>query len=380
MDDTTVVILIDALGFEIAARHGFQPGSLSTRCRLKTVLGFSQAALTTIVTGTAVEHHGIWMMYAFARRGSPFGWVRFMPGPASMQRRWMRNLVRWKLDHLDRIQSYYSLYAVPRDVLPYLDLPARRNLFTVGGVDGVHSIFDELKRRGIPVFVRDYRTPEEEAFEELEQSVRRGAASFYLLYTAGLDSLLHRYGTGDARIAERLEWYRKRIERICSIDQRISVYVFGDHGMCDVTERHDLISQVDALGLLVPEDFIPFYDSTVARFKVYTERADSALRSLLTGFHWGRLLGEVELAQLGTFFGNGRYGDLIFVTNGGLIILPSYMSTEMVKGMHGYHPDEECMYGAMLTNTELPEGPLSIGDVARIIVPGFSPRSGGGGW
>jgi hypothetical protein len=379
MEEATVVILIDALGFEIAEHHGFQPDQLSTRCRLETVLGFSQAALTTIVTGTAVDHHGIWMMYAFARRGSPFGWIRLMPGAASMQRRWMRNLVRWKLEHIDRIQSYYSLYAVPRDVLPYLDLPARRSLFSAGGVEGIHSIFDELKRRGTAVFLRDYRTPEEKAFEELERSVREGAASFYLLYTAGLDSLLHRYGTGDTRIAGRLEWYRERIERICSIDRRISVYVFGDHGMCDVTEGHDLISRVDALGLAVPTDFVPFYDSTVARFMVFTERADGALRALLADCRWGRLLGEEELTKLGTYFGDGRYGDLIFVTNVGSIILPSYMSAEMVKGMHGYHPGEECMYGAMLTNAGLPEGPLSIGDLARIFVPGFTPGSGGGG-
>ncbi|MCK4236573.1 MAG: hypothetical protein KAX38_05605, partial [Candidatus Krumholzibacteria bacterium] len=114
MEVNTVVILIDALGFELAARHRFHPGGLTNRVRLGTVLGFSQAALTSIFTGLTPDRHGLWMMYSFAHGSSAFGWLRLIPKSVSSEKLWLRRLIRWKLENLDGVRSYYSLYSVPR--------------------------------------------------------------------------------------------------------------------------------------------------------------------------------------------------------------------------------------------------------------------------
>ena len=92
MDRGTVVILIDALGHSIARRHGFRPADLPVAARLRTVLGFSQAAIASILTGVMPDRHGLWMMYSFARNGSPFGWLRLVPRGVSAQRLWLRAL------------------------------------------------------------------------------------------------------------------------------------------------------------------------------------------------------------------------------------------------------------------------------------------------
>ena len=378
MNRSTIVILIDALGFEIARRHGFRPAPLPFQGRLRTVFGFSQAALTTIFTGLRPDRHGLWLMYSFAAERSPFGWLGLLPPGATMERRWVRRLARWKLERLDRIASYYSLYDIPRNVLRHLDLPARRNLFAPGGVRECRSVFDELERTGGARLIWDYRTPEDESFDALEKAVGEQRASFYLLYTAGLDSALHRYGSGDERIGRRLAWYGERIARIAGLCPKSSVFVFGDHGMCDVTAHHDLISSIDALGLSVPGDYIPFYDSTMARFRVFSERAARSLGGVLEGCRWGRLLDSEELSHLGTSFPDGRFGDLVFLADVGSIILPSYMSRQAVSGMHGYHPDSPCMDGALFTNVEIPSPELFVGDLAGFMVPGFTPDGAGG--
>ena len=150
----TVVILIDALGFEMAERHGFRPAALPDRTRLKTVLGFSQAALTSILTGSAPDVHGLWMMYSFAPVRSPFGFLRGLKSFGGTDRLWVRELLRWKLSKIDRISAYYSLYDIPGEVLCRLDLPARISTFDPCGGGKRRTIVDQAYEDGEP-FVRD---------------------------------------------------------------------------------------------------------------------------------------------------------------------------------------------------------------------------------
>jgi len=365
----TIVILIDALGYEIVERHGFKPSGLSNPARVKTVLGFSQAALTTILTGLEPSEHGLWMMYAFAGGHSPFRWLRTVP--ISSERRRLRNSIRWVLDHLYRVGSYYSLYSVPREVFPYLDLPARRRMFGPGGAGPKRNIFDDLEARGDAWRAWDYTVEEEEAFDALERSVERGDDAFRFLYTAGLDSTMHGHGTGGEPVRCHLDWYSDRIERIIAQTRGERVVVLGDHGMCDVKRYLDLMQLVEKLGLRMPGDFIPFYDSTMARFRVRTDEAGKRLEGLLADLQGGHLLDREEAERLGVVFPDVRFGDLVFLVDPGTIILPSYMAREGVAAVHGYHPETPCMYSALFSNEETPVFPVTLTDIADYLLPGF---------
>ena len=58
---------------------------------------------------------------------------------------------------------------------------------------------------------------------------------------------------------------------------------------------------------------------------------------------------------LGAYFPDGSYGESIFLMNEGEIVLPSFMSSDPVLGMHGYHPDAQHSYTTLVTNaTEQP--------------------------
>jgi predicted AlkP superfamily pyrophosphatase or phosphodiesterase len=380
MSGSTIVILIDALGAALAERHGFYPPSLPARARVKTVLGFSQAALASIVTGLPPEKHELWMMYSFARKSSPFAWLALMPRSASARRLWLRRLIRWELAHVSHVRGYYSLYDVPREIFPRLDLPARRDIFTPRGAGKVRTIFDDLDGNSVPYMVWDYRIPEARAFDELEEAVRREEANFYFLYTAGLDSDLHRCGTTAPRVKDHLAWYRDRIERVAGAARGVGgadMVVLGDHGMCDVTSHIDIMGPVEALGLEIPRDFVPFYDSTMARFKLNSTRSRDLLEKLLSSRPSGRIMKSGDLKGLGAAFPDGRFGDLVFLADPGVIILPSYMGSEPMAAMHGYHPDTEGMYSVMLSNRGLPSRELSLCDVAGIVLPGFKPGDGG---
>jgi hypothetical protein len=380
METRTIVILIDALGFTISEAGGFRPASLPFKARIRTVLGFSQAALTSIFSGLTPAEHGLWMMYSFAKTSSPFAWLALVPGSVSARALWLRRIMRWSLAHVSRMRGYYSLYDIPREILPRLDLPARRDIFKPDPRGALRTIFDDLEERSIPYLVWDYRIPETRAFDELEVAVRGRKATFYMLYTAGLDSDMHRHGSAAPRVRERLAWYGNRIDRIAAAADDVGgadIVVLGDHGMCDVTRSADIMGPVAHLGLRIPRDCIPFYDSTMARFKINSARARDSLENLLGGQSFGRILGAAELEGLGVAYTDGRFGDLVFLADPGVLIIPSYMGSEAVAAMHGYHPDSEDMFSVMRSNRDLPSRELSLCDVARIMLPGFEPARGG---
>lgn len=365
----TIVIIIDALGDEIARTHGFAPPSLGHRARLRTVLGFSQAALTSILTGASPAEHGLWMMYRFDRLRSPFRFVGALSPVAGTERRWVRDLIRWKIGRFDRVTGYYSLYRVPAGVLARLDIPARRSVFETGGGGRRRSILDEAARRG-EIFVRDYRTPSERSFDDLEATLRSGRTGFNLLYTAELDADLHAYGTKDRRVGERLERLGRRIELIARAFPDDRMFVLGDHGMCDVTGTIDVMGAVEGSGLSRFPDTIPFYDSTMARFAA---RADDArrLEDMLSSLPGGRLLSPDEREALGVPGPGSGYGEVMFLCDPGIVILPSHMGIDRVAGMHGYHPDAPCMDSLLLSRDPVPPGTATICDIAAVLLPGF---------
>jgi len=375
-----ILIIIDALGYRIAEKYNFRPEGFPVRNRLRTVPGFSQSALTSILTGCNPDEHGLWMMYSFNRDSSPLRWLSLLPKGISSKRRWLRRLIDWKLRRIDGIRSYYSLYSVPKKVLPFVDIPAAKNTFLPGGGGECRTILDELSGREAEIFIRDYHTPEKESFSHLKNAVAGGSYNFHLLYTAGLDSALHSFGTSHPEIENRLRWYEGQLRDIAAADKEAELIVLGDHGMCDVRNSIDIITGVEELDLDIPYDYIPFYDATMARFRVFNKAAEEKITGFLSEIDGGSILDYNGKKELNIYFEDNHFGDIIYLLREGTIINPSYMGEDMIEGMHGYHPDCECMYSSMCSNVEGAESAESIVDIAGLIIPGFgSVRKGGYG-
>lgn len=373
MSERTIVIIIDALGHSLCLKHGFNPEGLRYRARLRTVLGFSQAALATIFSGRIPSEHGLWMMYSFCDRGGPLKWLSFVPPFLASHRRMVREAVGFYIRRIMRIKSYFSLYDIPVSVLPYLDLPARGDIFAPRGAT-VWTIFDELSARKEKFRVWDYRVPEQKSFFELEREIVAAEYEFLLLYTPALDAELHRSGCSDDRIKSKLDKYSETLERIVRLVGESGggrIIVLGDHGICDVEKTIDVVSRVNRLDLRTSEDYLAFYDSTMARFRFFSDRARSGICECLSRISEGMLLGPSELDSLGVGSPDGRFGDIVFLAKPGYIISPSFMGDSRMAAMHGYHPDCEEMYSIIMSNEDLPRGEYSLEEIAFILCPDF---------
>jgi len=363
-----VVALVDALGWTLAARvPGFAP-ALPHRRRLDTVLGFSSGALPTIFTGRMPAEHGRWLMYRRAAGGaSPFrgfGATRLLPGRVRRGPRLARLLSR--VVAARGVRGYFHLYEVPRERLPFFDLPERRDPFAPGGLPG-GALWETLESRGVTWRAWTWRTPEAEAVEALLASVARGRERFLFLYTADLDARLHREGSQGAGVRRALEGYAalagREIEAGRRAGREVWFYLLSDHGMVDVTRTVDVAAALAATGTRAPRDYEVFLDSTFARFWWRAPAARRAVEAALAALPGGRWLDDAALAREGCLFVDRAYGESVWLADPGALIVPSFMGRAPLAAMHGYDPAHPDMAAGLWSNRPVPEAVRHLRDV-----------------
>jgi len=119
------------------------------------------------------------------------------------------------------------------------------------------------------------------------------------------------------------------------------------------------------------KDYAVVYDSTMARFWFFNERARQQITDCLNEVPEGRILTDSELADLGTLFTDRRFGELIFLVKEGVLIVPSHMGQRPIRGMHGYDPAEAQSYAVLCTNQKtIPDEIAAIPDIYSLMTRG----------
>ena len=202
---------------------------------------------------------------------------------------------------------------------------------------------------------------------ELEEDRQR----CYLVYWTKLDALMHEYGTGAPEVERHVRWYESAIRRVAEVGSQrggdTRVFVFSDHGMIDTTETTDVMGPVGALGLRYGKDYVAFFDSTLARFSFFSDRARRTVETLLSEQPGGDILSAEAMKALGVYDSEVRYGELVFLTRPGVIIEPSYMGTRAPKAMHGFHPDAAGSDAHFTSNVDAGRPVKSVMDVYSVM-------------
>jgi hypothetical protein len=360
-----LVVLMDAFGWQIAQRLEFMTDVLPHRGPLRTVLGYSSGAIPTMLTGKSPAEHGRWNLFYYDEAGSPFRWLRharFLP-----ERVLDNRVARKALKELGRrALGLGALFdcAVKPTLLPWFNWAEKSNIYETRGIPGATSIFDELAAAGIPHRVYTYhRYRDAEVFEQAGRDIRSGVARFFFLYLSEVDAFLHQHRTDDARIVQTFAWYERQLRDLLTLARRhdpdAEMTILSDHGMAPVRHHRDLARDINALGLTMPTDYLAVYDSTMARFWFFTDRARRRIVERLAQLRCGRTLTDDELETLGIRFSDRRYGDLVFLMEPGWLITSSDFNANgwLPAGMHGYHPDDPDSDAIFLSSRE-PSRPM----------------------
>ncbi len=377
-------LFIDAFGWEVYQRNRFfLDGLVRDSKRLETILGYSSACDPSIISGLLPNQHGMWSSFFYAPRTCPYRWLRhlrWLPDSIFSRGRVRYWMSQW-IKKLHGFTGYFMIYNVPFKYLPYFDYSEKRSIWREGLLHG-STIFNQLDAQGIPYCVHKSGTSDAERFAALRGELQRGAIDFAYVSLGRLDALMHKVGNTGPQVTELVQWYDRQVrETLATAEaayEEVSWYVFTDHGMHNTTGGYNLIADVEKLGLTYGKDYVAFYDATMGRFWTLTEPARAALTGLLATHSQGRLLPDDELRELGVYFADRQYGDLIFLMNSAVQIVPSYMGNSRMPGIHGFHPHDADSCASMLSNRPLPESLRRIHEIYGLMrreVPALGPAA-----
>ena len=367
-------IFIDACGWEIIRHDPFANDFAPDRKRLESVFGYSSACIPSILSGCWPEEHRNWCYFVYDPRNSPFKSLRplrWLPRTITSRRifrRWLSKFVKVQL----KFRGYFDLYNIPFKYISLFDFTEKKSPLKPAGMNRGPNIFDFLEIRGIPYHVSDPSKSEQVNLQAVTADIRSERIDFAFVYWPDLDGLLHRVGNQSPEVPEKLRQYEQWMEQLLAVArghyEEIRLYIFSDHGMANCDELLDLNTRIEALDVRMERDYAVVYDSTMARFWFFNERARSQIVDCLRQIPQGRTLPDEQLKELRAFFPDRYFGELIFLVNEGVLIVPSHMGERPIRAMHGYHPQDKHSYAALLTNqTGLPEDVNAIPDIFRLM-------------
>src|ERR1700730_197949 len=282
-----VFVLIDALGWQYLEGREFLNDILPCRVPLQTVLGFSSGAIPTILTGKPPAVTGHWNLFYYDPKGSPFRWLRFagfLPD-ALLDNRITRKVLKELGRRVLGMGPLFECSVSPR-FLPLFNYVEKKNIYDPGGITGSRSIFDQLASRGIAHQVYSYhQLTDQEILRQALKDIQSREASFFFLYLSEMDMFLHMHCKEPDNIEKRLKWYdaslRKIFKAARQIDSDATMTVISDHGMTPVEHRYDVVREIENLGLKAAVDYLAVYDSTMARFWFFNDRAKQVIERRL---------------------------------------------------------------------------------------------------
>ena len=368
-------VFIDACGWEIIKDDPFARDLAPQRRRLQSVFGYSSACIPSILSGRRPAEHRNWCYFVYDPPRSPFRMLRplrWLPKAITSRRRFRHGLSRMLKTRLG-FRGYFDLYNIPFRHISLFDFSEKKNPLQPGGLNQGPNIFDELVACGIPYHVSDPARGEQANLEALAADIEGERIDFAFLYLPDLDGLMHRVGNDAPEVPMKLRAYEESLRRLVARAKEhyaeVRLYIFSDHGMANCDELLDLRAHVDALGLRMEKDYAVVYDSTMARFWFFNDRARREIAARLAQIQQGRIVSDAELEKLGAFFPDRHFGELIFLVREGVLIVPSHMGERPIRAMHGYHPDAPHSYATLLSNqAEIPPDILGIPDIFKLMI------------
>ena len=351
-------MFIDAMGWEIVKDRSFLKDLLPHRYRVGMQFGYSSTAIPTILTGEKPTTHKHLSFYYYAPEKSPFKMLKYLGLgllPSSIADRWrVRHMLSKLVARYYGFTGYFEMYAMPFSRIHLFDYIEKTDLFVPGGLSPVKNLADTLEETGVPYHISNWRLQEIQNIEALSKEVKKGEIKFAFLYTAAMDGLLHRVTKNGAEIDVKMQWYEENIRNLIreveSNYQEVYFTVFSDHGMTTLTGVVDVKREVEKLGLSFGKDYAAVYDSTMVRLWYLNNSSREKILDTLRKIPHSHVLSDAELEKYSVNFSDYMYGETILLMDPGWQIAPSDMGLKALPGMHGFAPEHEDSFAALLSS------------------------------
>ena len=336
--------------------------------------GYSSSAIPTILSGKTPSEHGHLGLFRFAPEASPFKTLsRFawLFKPAGF---WNRGRVRHHLSKLLKkiygFTGYFQLYRMPVWKLRFVDYCEKRDLFVSCGMENIANLHDILSEKKVNFHISDWHLSDEKNYIAAEKAIEEGK-NFLFVYTASFDGLLHDKVGNSSAVQTELDEIKQQIgdlyRKAAEYAENVHFTVISDHGMTPLAGTADIMKSVEASGLVFGKDYGACFDSTMARFYYLNEKAEAVIPGLMAKFP-GHFLSKDEEIKYGIYRADRIFGDAIFLLDAGIQIVPSDMGGAPLNGMHGFAPEDEHSFAAILSNEVLPTEIDKVADYFNLMI------------
>jgi len=376
-----VMIWLDAFssGYLTAKKTPFlyQISSSGINANIKQLFAFAGIGISTF-TGTGINTHKIWCDFIHRESG---GYPAFLKG-----------LLRLCDVVPDDIINQYGRYVIlrlmgynpgtpnliPIRLINYFKLQEEKRLTDKEPIEGVTTLFDQLKKHEVKYYVTGLY---ESIFErQIVQQVTKAMNEdhrFILFRLGSPDRLGHKYGPESGEMADKLIEIDNMVKKVITsgddMGEPVHFIVYSDHGMVPIKELVDLHGSLQKLPLKVPDDYIVFLNSTVANFWFRNDLAKELIMEELGKIKQGIILEKEKLIELGIDKIGPEYGELLFALREGAVLFPDFFRRRKPpKGMHGYAFASEkiplIVYSPNKSHQQVPDLEVEFVDVMPIIL------------
>ena len=336
--------------------------------------GYSSSAIPTILSGKTPSEHGHLGLFRFAPKSSPFKNLSRLAYFFKPESFWNRGRVRHHLSKLIKklygFTGYFQLYRMPVWKLKFMDYCEKRDLFIAGGMENIPNLHDTLSAKKIAFHISDWHLSDKENYLAAEKAIENGK-NFLFVYTASFDGVLHDQVGNFSAVQNKLEEIKTQIDHLYAkaleYAETVHLTVISDHGMTPLSGTVDIMGAISRSGLVFGRDYGVCYDSTMARFHYLSEHAPHVISDIMETFP-GHFLTQEEEITWGIFRPDRAFGDGIFLLDPGIQIVPSDMGEKPLNGMHGFTPEDEHSFAAILSNTAVPEEVEQVADYFKLMI------------
>ena len=312
----------------------------------------------SILTGVNPLKHRIWTEFIYEPNRSPYKWTATMAklakfvdvttdhagDKAKLARIGTAHLIFKLSNHISHSTYTPIAHMVPLSILPFFNVTISKDIFQEDFLPFM-TLPEIMKRFLIPFrILSESRMKDPQIIEEAFRINRNDRLS--IIQLGHLDHVGHTCGPNSGSISEALS---KMDNLICAMVKKyeeffnLDIFIFSDHGMVNVKRTVDPLRDLRNAKIKTNE-YLAFFDSTLARFWAFTKNAEERLLTHLGETCGGKILSREDYKQY-QIPSERRYGDIIWLAEPGTLILPNYyQGSSMNFGMHGYSPEawEQC--------------------------------------
>ena len=390
-----IIIHIDAFSYEYVDRAATP--FLYGLCQ-KTVFKrmaqsrFFQANLSAY-TGADAGSHGRIVEYVYDPDNSPFYSFKKFAGildrldkfmPCAIRKLW-RHALSWCYTtclHKPPVKLHLIPFSICHNFNFSFNRPYIKNedIFMKVRKAGLRTAWDDedfvsnVKRRWMGTYF--HRLYPEAMIDWAKERIKQGVDFIWVDLGAELDKFGHKYGPEKTKFISVLNKIDRNLEKLIKAAEKhkYRFIVFSDHGMEHVKGVVDISSKLNEEGLINGENYIGFYDSTLARFWIKNNDIKEKLKEVISRIEHGSLLEEKDSIKYGIPM-KDAISDVVFAVDQGYLLVPNfYQGNKMVMGMHGYLEDKQgpldgiFVTGAQQFKCDAPDGRMRIKDIAELVL------------